>query len=332
MLHRKLVRSLAVKSVLLLGMLALPGLAPAWAQKGFPDRTVTLVVPSQPGGSIDFLARLLSEPLSKSMGVPVVVENKPGASGNIGNMQVARARPDGYTLLLAYNGFLVGNPHLYKTGTVDPVKELAPVSMVAQAPQIIVATNGLPANDIQTLIQYARQHPGKLNYASSGYGSVPHLAGELLRQRMGVDIAHIPYKGAGGAVVDLIAGQVDLYITSPAGVMQQIESGQIKALAVTGKERLAALPNVPTAAEAGLQDYEMGSWFAVYAPAGTAPAVVDRLNAEIRQALENPQIRQRALAGGMALEYSTPPQLAAFTAQQVDYWRDIVHTAGLKAQ
>lgn len=332
MLHRKLVCSLAVKSALLWGMLALPSLAPAWAQKGFPDRTVTLVVPSQPGGSIDFLARLLSEPLSKSMGVPVVVENKPGASGNIGNMQVARARPDGYTLLLAYNGFLVGNPHLYKTGTVDPVKELAPVSMVAQAPQIIVATNGLPANDIQALIQYAQQHPGKLNYASSGYGSVPHLAGELLRQRMGVDIAHIPYKGAGGAVVDLIAGQVDLYITSPAGVMQQIESGQIKALAVTGKERLAALPNVPTAAEAGLRDYEMGSWFALYAPAATAPAVVERLNAEVRQALENPQIRQRALAGGMALEYSKPQWLAEFTAQQVDYWRDIVRTAGLKAQ
>ena len=331
MLHRKLVCSLAVKSALLWGMLALPSLAPAWAQKGFPDRTVTLVVPSQPGGSIDFLARLLSEPLSKSMGVPVVVENKPGASGNIGNMQVARARPDGYTLLLAYNGFLVGNPHLYKTGTVDPVKELAPVSMVAQAPQIIVATNGLPANDIQALIQYAQQHPGKLNYASSGYGSVPHLAGELLRQQTGAKLVHIPYKGGGQAMADVVGGTLPLLYTAVAGAYPYVQRKQIKAIAVSTEARLASLPDVPTVSESGVPGFVSNSWIGILAPAGTPEDIVAKLQREINAVVHAPDIEERLAGLGITASGNTPQEFRSQIASDLARYAEVVKAANIRA-
>ncbi|SHH05588.1 Bug family tripartite tricarboxylate transporter substrate binding protein [Pollutimonas bauzanensis] len=304
----------------------------ARAADSFPSRSITLVVPSQPGGSIDFLARLLSEPLSKSLGVPVVIDNKAGASGNIGNALVARARPDGYTLLFAYNGFLVANPHLFKTAATDPVNDLTPISMVSRAPQVLVASKQVPANTVQELISYARQHPGELNYASSGNGSVPHLAGELFKKLAGVDIVHIPYKGAGGAVVDLISNQVNIYLTSPAGVMGQIKAGQIKALAVTGKNRLATIPDVPTAQEAGLENFELDSWFALYAPANTPEALRERLSVEVGKVLQDPEIQKRALAAGMALEHSSPQELGAYTKTQLVYWGEVIRDAGLTAQ
>lgn len=301
----------------------------ALAAAPYPSRPVMVIVASQPGGSIDYLARLLSEPLSKALGQPVLVENKPGASGNIGNQYVAAAPPDGYTLLLSYNGFHVGNPHLFKNAGWDPIKDFAPIGMVARSPQVFVVNAKLPVNSIKELIDYARAHPGKLDYASSGNGSVPHVAGELFKQITGTKIEHIPYKGAGGAVQDLAAGQVDMYITSAAGVMPQIKAGRIKALTVTGDTRLTSLPDVPTAKEAGLQGFELDSWFALYAPKGTPDPIVQRLHTELDKLLSDPALIKQAEGQGMTFEKMSSTDLAAYTRQQLDYWGKVIADAKL---
>ncbi|MGH6640363.1 MAG: Bug family tripartite tricarboxylate transporter substrate binding protein, partial [Polaromonas sp.] len=212
------------------------------AQGKFPQRPITLVVPTAPGGSTDFTARLVSDQLSRALGQPVIVDNKPGASGNIGNQLVARAKPDGYTLLVSYSGYHVGNPHLFKQAGWDPIKDFAPVAMMTRAPQVIAVSPKLPANNLRELIAYAKANPGKLNYASSGNGSIQHIAGELFKQLTGTFITHIPYRGSGPAVQDLMGGQVDIFITTPAGVVSQIQGGRLKGLAVTSKQRLSSLP------------------------------------------------------------------------------------------
>ena len=273
-------------------MLVLAGFAmTGLAQEGYPNRPITLIVPSAPGGTTDFTARLIAEPLSRVLGQPVVVENKGGASGNIGGQAVALARPDGYTLLVAYSGYQVGNPHLFKKAPWDPIKDFSPVAFLTRAPQVIVATPGLPVNDLKELTAYAKANPGKLNYASSGNGSIQHISAELLKQITGTRMAHIPYKGAGPAVQDLMAGQVDLFITTPASVVGQIKGDKLKALAVTSTTRLSALPNVATAGEQGIKNFNIDSWFALYAPAGTPPEVVKKLNAEINKILARPEVQ-----------------------------------------
>jgi len=303
-----------------------------FAQGKYPQRPITLVVPTAPGGSTDFTARLIADPLSKALGQPVVVDNKPGASGNIGNQFVARAKPDGYTLLVSYSGYHVGNPHLFKQAGWDPIKDFAPVAMMTRAPQVIAARPNLPAGNLKELIAYAKANPGKLNYASSGNGSIQHIAGELFKQLTGTFITHIPYKGSGPAVQDLMGGQVDLFITTPAGVVSQVQGGRLKALAVTSKQRLASLPNVPTAAESGLQGYELDSWFALYAPAGTPADIVQQLNAEIAKILQAPETRRKADESGTAVEAMTPTQLAAFTRKELDYWGTVIQKARITVE
>ena len=303
-----------------------------YAQGKFPQRPITLVVPTAPGGSTDFTARLIVEPLAKALGQPVVVDNKPGASGNIGNQFVARAKADGYTLLVSYSGYHVGNPHLFKQAGWDPIKDFAPVAMMTRAPQVIAARPDLPANNLKELIAYAKAHPGKLNYASSGNGSIQHIAGELFKQLTGTFITHIPYKGSGPAVQDLMGGQVDLFITTPAGVMSQVQGGRLKALAVTSKQRLASLPNVPTAAESGLPGYELDSWFALYAPAGTPPEIVQQLNAEIGKILQAQEVRRKADDSGTSVELMTPAQLASFTKKELDYWGTVIQKARISVE
>ncbi len=241
----------------------------AHAQGKFPDRAITIVVPSAPGGTTDFTARLIAEPLSRAIGQPVVVDNRAGAAGNIGNQWVAKAKPDGYTLLLAYSGYQVGNPHLFKKAGWDPIKDFTPVAMLTRAPQVVAARPNLPANNLRELVAYAKANPDKLNYASSGNGSIQHIAGELFKQMTGVSITHVPYKGAGPAVQDLLGGQVDLFFTTPASVVSHIKADKLKALAVTSNARLSSLPLVPTTRESDLKEFTLDSWFALYAPAGT---------------------------------------------------------------
>jgi len=320
------------RQLLAWGAAALAAHPSVFAQGKYPQRPITLVVPTAPGGSTDFTARLIAEPLSRALGQPVVVDNKPGASGNIGNQFVARSKADGYTLLLSYSGYHVGNPHLFKQAGWDPIKDFAPVAMMTRAPQVIAARPNLPANNLKELIAYAKANPGKLNYASSGNGSIQHIAGELFKQLTGTFITHIPYKGSGPAVQDLMGGQVDLFITTPAGVVSQVQGGKLKALGVTSKQRLASLPNVPTAAESGLAGYELDSWFALYAPAGTPPEIVQQLNTEVNRILSTPEVRKKADESGTAVETMTPAQFAAFTQKELAYWGKVIQQAKISAE
>jgi tripartite-type tricarboxylate transporter receptor subunit TctC len=299
----------------------------AHAQGKYPQRPITLVVPSAPGGTTDFTARLISEPLSRALGQPVVVDNKAGAAGNIGNQLVAKAKPDGHTLLVSYSGYHVGNPHLFKQAGWDPIKDFAPVAMVTRAPQIIVVKSGLPVNTLQEFISYAKANPGKLNYASSGNGSIQHIAAALFSQLTATNITHVPYKGAGPALQDLLGGTVDMFITTPASVQAQITAGKIKALAVTSQARLSSLPNVPTANEAGLKGFELDSWFAIYAPAGTPADVVQQLNTEIGKILKNPEIVKKASESGTSVDIMSPKQLVDYTAKELDYWGKVIQNA-----
>lgn len=303
-----------------------------FAQETYPNRPITLIVPSSAGGTTDFTARLIAEPLSRALGQPVVVDNKGGASGNIGGQAVAIAKPDGYTLLVSYSGYQVGNPHLFKKVPWDPIKDFAPIAFLTKAPQVIVATPGLPVNDLKELTAYAKANPGKLNYASSGNGSIQHIAAELLKQVTGTQMAHIPYKGAGPAVQDLMAGQVDLFITTPASVIGQIKGDKLKVLAVTSTTRLSVLPNVATAGEQGIKNFNIDSWFALYAPAGTPPEIVKKLNAEVNKILARPDIQKKAEESGTFVEQMTPAQLATFTKKEYDFWGKVIKGASITAE
>ncbi|MDD0840178.1 tripartite tricarboxylate transporter substrate binding protein [Curvibacter sp. HBC61] len=306
--------------------------APAGAQGKYPQRPITLVVPTAPGGTTDFTARLITEPLSRALGQSVIVDNKPGASGNIGNQLVARAKPDGYTLLVSYSGYHVGNPHLFKQAGWDPIKDFTPVAMMTRAPQVIAINPKLPVNNLTELIAYAKANPGKLNYASSGNGSIQHIAGELFKQLTGTFITHIPYRGSGPAVQDLMAGQVDLFITTPAGVVSQIQGGRLKGVGVTSQKRLTSLPDVPTTTEAGLRGFELDSWFALYAPANTPADVVQTLNTEINRILSSGEARKKAEDSGTDVEQMSPKQLADFTQSELKRWGQIIQTARITVE
>lgn len=306
--------------------------APVMAQNKYPDRPITIVVPSAPGGTTDFSARLIAEPLSRALGQSVVVDNKAGASGNIGNQFVARAKPDGYTLLLAYSGYQVGNPHLFKKAGWDPIKDFAPVAMLTRAPQLLVARNNLPANNLRELISYAKANPGKLNFASSGNGSIQHIAGELFAQITGTSLTHVPYKGAGPAVQDLLGAQVDLFFTTPASVVSHIKAEKLKGLMVTTSVRLPSLPQVPTAMEAGLKDFNLDSWFALYAPAGTPAEVIQLLNTEVNKILATVDIRKKAEDSGTTVDQMTPIQLGDYTRKEFDYWGRVIQSAKIAAE
>ncbi len=303
----------------------------ALAQGKFPERAITIVVPSAPGGSTDFTARLIAEPLSRALGQPVVVENKAGASGNIGNQQVAKAKPDGYTLLLAYSGYQVGNPHLFKKAGWDPIKDFAPVAMLTRAPQVVAARGNLPVNNLRELVAFAKANPDKLNYASSGNGSIQHIAGELFKQMTGTSLTHVPYKGAGPAVQDLLGGQVDLFFTTPASVVSHIKADKLKGLAVTSNSCLSSLPQVPTTRESDLKDFTLDSWFALYAPAGTPNEVVQQLNAEIVKILASPDVKKKAEDAGTMVEHMGPAQLGEYTRKELAYWGRVIQDAKISA-
>jgi len=303
----------------------------AQAQGKFPDRAITIVVPSAPGGTTDFTARLIAEPLSRAMGQPVVVDNRAGAAGNIGNQWVAKAKPDGYTLLLAYSGYQVGNPHLFKKAGWDPIKDFTPVAMLTRAPQVVAARPTLPANNLRELVAYAKANPDKLNYASSGNGSIQHIAGELFKQMTGAPITHVPYKGAGPAVQDLLGGQVDLFITTPASVVSHIKADKLKALAVTSNARLSSLPLVPTTRESDLKEFTLDSWFALYAPAGTPNEVVQQLNTEIAKILASSDVKKKAEDAGTLVDHMGPAQLGEFTRKELAYWGRVIQDAKITA-
>lgn len=304
--------------------------ATALAQ-GWPDRPITLVVPSAPGGSTDIAARLVGDALGKALGQPVIVDNKAGAAGNLGTEAVARAKPDGYTLLMQYSGYHVGNPALFQQIKWHPTRDFVPVALVMRAPHVVAVSAANPANTLQEFIALGRRNGKGWFYASSGNGSIQHIAGESFAQQTRVTMTHVPYKGAGPAVNDLLGAQVDVFVTTPPSVIGHVAAGKLKALAYTGRQRHPSLPNVPTSAEAGLPGYEIESWFAVFAPAGTPAPVVARLSAEIKTIVESAAYRKKVDEQGAFAAYMDPKALGSFVDRELETWARVIKTGNIKA-
>ena len=299
------------------------------AAQAFPDRPITLVVPNPPGGLVDTSARLLSEPLARVIGQPIIVDNKPGASGNTAYQYVAKAKPDGYTLLISYSGYHVGNPALFDKLAWDPIKDFSPVALLTVSTNVIAVHPSVPVNNLKEFIAYAKANPGKLNYASQGNGSVSHIGTEIFKQTTGVEMVHVPYKGSGPAIQDVLAGQVQVFISTPPSLMQHVQSGKLKGLAVTGKNRHPGMPNVPTTSEAGLPSFQLESWVALYAPAGTPAPVIAKLSDSVKQSLALPEVKERSDAAGVELRYLNPGQMDALLKKELPYWSKAIKAANI---
>jgi tripartite-type tricarboxylate transporter receptor subunit TctC len=322
----------AALPLLTLAALGTPGLAGrVVAQDLAPGRPVTLVVPTAAGGTTDFAARLLAEPLGQRLGRPVVVDNRAGANGAIGAQAVARARPDGHTLLVQYSGYHVGTPAVVRNLGWNPRTDLAPVALLMDAPQVLLAHPSVPAKTLAELIAYAKANPDKLNYASAGNGSMQHLGTELLKQRAGIELEHVPYKGTGPVMQDLLSGRVHLFLTTPPPAIPFIQNGQLRALALAARERHPALPDVPTAAEAGLPGFIAEAWFAVFAPARTPEPLIGRLATEISAITATPEFRTKAEEQGAVVRPMTPTELGARVERELAEWAEVVRTGNITA-
>ena len=291
----------------------------ALAQGNYPSKPITLVVPNPPGGLVDTSARIVGDTLSKVLGQTIVVDNRGGGSGNVAYGLVARAQPDGYTLLTSYSAYHVGNPWLMSK-LPWAQKDFTPVALVTVATNVITAHPSVPANNLQEFIAYLKKNPGKLSYASQGNGSVSHIGTEMFKAQTGTSMVHIPYKGSGDAIKDVLGGNVQVFMSTPPSVMQHVQTGKLKAFAVTGKTRHPGLPNVPTTAEAGLKGFELESWVAIFAPAGTPPDVVQKLTAGIQKALATPEAKARADAAGIEIRYLPPAQLGEMVTRETAFW------------
>ena len=302
----------------------------ACAQGSYPSKPITLVVPNPPGGLVDTSARLVADSLQKVLNQTVVVDNRGGGSGNVAYGMVARAPADGYTLLTSYSAYHVGNPSL--TPKLPwAQKDFAPVAMVTVATNVIAVHPSVPANTLAQFIAYLKQNPGKVSYASQGNGSLSHIGTEMFKAQTGTSMVHIPYRGSGPAIQDVLSGQVQVFMTTPPSVMQHVQAGKLKGFAVTGKTRHPGLPNVPTTAEAGLKGFELEAWVAIFAPAGTPPEVVNKLSASIKQALEQPEAKSRADAAGIELRYLPPAALDAVVKRETEFWAKTIKAAGITA-
>ena len=317
-----------IKAILAASTLAL--VASAASAQTWPARPVNIIVPSAPGGSTDLSARLVGEALARLLGQPVVIENRPGASGNLGTEAVARAKPDGHTLLMQYSGYHVGNPALFPQVKWSPTRDFAPVAMVMRAPHVVAVGPTVKGASLKDVIETARRSGKGLFYASSGNGSIQHIAGEQFAQLTRIPMTHVPYKGAGPAVTDLLGGQVEIFVTTPPSVIGHVNAGKLRALAYTARQRHPSMPAVPTSAEAGLPGYEVESWFAVFAPAGTPAAVVNRLSADIRTIVEGEAYRKKMDEQGAFASYMDPPTLASFVDAELALWSGIIRNAGIK--
>ncbi|MEC3764706.1 MULTISPECIES: Bug family tripartite tricarboxylate transporter substrate binding protein [Cupriavidus] len=306
-------------------MLAAPAHADTW-----PSKPVTVIVPFPAGGGTDAFARPLTAQLSKQLGKQFVIDNRGGAGGTVGASLASKAAPDGYTVFIGGAHHAIA-PSFYKKLDYDIEKDFIPVTVIAQPPQVVVVNpNRVKANTLQELIAYARANPGKLNYGSAGNGSSHHLAGELFKIQTKTFITHIPYKGAGPALSDLIAGQVDLMFDGLGSSAQHIRAGRIKALAVASNKRSPAFPNVPTAAEAGVPNYEVSTWYAMWVPKGTPKDIVDRLYAETEKALNTPELKQVWLNNGSETPAFTPEQFGQFQHAEIRRWAQVVQQSGAK--
>jgi tripartite-type tricarboxylate transporter receptor subunit TctC len=300
------------------------------AQQAYPSRAVTLIVASAPGGTTDFTARLLADPLSRALKQNVVVDNRPGGSGNIGSQLAARARPDGHTLLVQYSGYHATNPWLFRNIGWSPEKDFAGVGQAIVAPHLFVAHPSLPVKNLADLAKLAQARGDNLPYASSGLGSIQHIGTEMFLQKIKARMLHVPYKGAGPAVVDLLSGQVAVFNTTPPSVIGHVRAGKLRALAYLAGERHPTMKDIPTSAESGMPGYEVESWFALFTPTGTPPAVIERLGSELSRVVESPEIRRKAEEQGAFARFMAPAALDAYVLREIETWGKVIKTAGIK--
>ena len=314
-------------------LLALFCLAASLAQaQDYPTRAIRLIVPFSPGGVADTSARVVADRLGARLGQQVLVENRAGASGNIGTQMVAQSAPDGHTLVLGFDGTMVINPWVFPSIPFDSVKDFAPVTKLGDATLIMVAHPSVPAKDMRELIALAKAKPGSLSFGTSGTGGTPHLAGELLNQRAGIALTHIPYKGGGQAVGDVVGGQIPLVYTASASAQQYVKSGRLKALGVSGAKRSSSLPDVPTFIESGLDGFVVDSWVGIFAPAKTPRAIIDRLQRELAAILALPEVRERYAVLGIEPVGNTPEQFGEQVRADLAKWEKVVKQANIKTE
>ena len=313
----------------LAGTFFLAAASTAFAQ-GYPAKPIRIIVPFAPGGATDILARAIGQKMTEGLGQPVIVDNRPGAGGNIGSDVVAKAQPDGYTLLMGGVGPNAINATLYPKLPYDAANDFAAVAHVANVTNLLVVHPSVPAKSVKELIAIAKARPGKLTHASSSPGSAGHLAGEMMKIMAGIDMVTVNYKGSAPALVDLISGQVDLMFDNMPPSLPHIKSGKLKALAVSGGERTSVFPDLPTIAESGLPGFDAGSWFGILAPAGTPPAIVNRLNAVIVKSLTSPELRERLSSQGAAPVGGTPEQFGRHIRAEIAKWAKVIKAANVK--
>ena len=313
--------------------LAVPLVGPAAAADPYPSRPVRLVVPFPAGGTTDIFARVSGDKLSRALGQQFVIDNRGGAGGNIGSDAVAKADPDGYTILMGTVGTHAINASLYTRMPFDPLKDFAPVAFAAAVPNVLVVNpKNVKAKAIQEFIAEAKAASKKLSFGSSGNGTSIHLSGEMFKQMTGVEMVHVPYRGSAPAITDLVAGQIDLMFDNLPSSIEQIRAGNLRAIAVTSATRSPALPDVPTIAESGLPGFDAGSWFALFAPAKTPRDIIDKLNAEMRKGLDDPEVRERFIAVGGEARPMSPEELGAFVKAEFEKWAKVVKTSGAKVE
>ncbi len=327
------------RRLVLAGLLALSAAAgpvaaqsAAGAADGFPNRPIRLIVPFATAGVTDTSGRVIAEALGKRLGQQVVVDNRPGASGNIGTSAVATAAPDGYTLLLAFDGTMVINPHVFARVPFDTLKDFSPIGRIGDAVLILVAHPGVKASTLQEVIALSKATAGGLSYGTSGIGGTPHIAGELLNQRTGAQLQHVPYKGGGQAISDAIGGSIPLVYTAVAGAQAHVKGGRLKAIAVSSASRSSSLPDVPTFIEAGVPDFVSSSWVGILAPARTPTAIVRRLNTELNAVLSDPAIRERLAVLGIDPSPGTPEQFLEDMRRDLAKYGPVVKAAGIKVE
>jgi len=309
---------------------AAPGAIPAAGAQAFPSKPVKLVVPFPPGGSLDNVGRLLAQKLSEEWGQQVVVENKPGAGGNIGADAVAKSPADGYTVVMGALSTHAVNPNLYRTMPYDAARDFAPISNVAITPNVLIVSSKSPVHTLKDLIAYAKANPGKTNFGSGSNGSAGHLAGELFKLESGTDVMHIPYKGGAPALQALLAGDTQFMFDNLANAMAQVKGGTVRPIAVTTAQRSRLAPDLPTMAEAGMPGFDISTWFGLLAPAGTPPEVIAKWNAAVVKALNSPDVREKMLAQGAEPSPTTPAEFAAFIAKEREKYARIVKASGAK--
>ena len=317
---------------LLLGLACAAIAVPSLAQSGFPSHPVTLTVGFAPGGGTDTAGRIVAKKLTENIGQAVVVENRAGAGGNIAAQHIATAPPDGYTIHLTSVGPMTVAPHMVKDLGYDPKRDIAPITMGVVFPNVIVVHPGIAAKTLAEFVALAKQKPGELNYASSGVGGAGHLSGELFKQRAGIDMVHVPYKGGGPAMTDLLGGRVAMYPGVPSTVLPHVEAGKLRALATTGAKRTALMPNVPTVAESGYPGFEAVNWYAFVAPGKTPKAIVDYWHRELLKVLNDPAIREELARHGLEPQPGTPEELVRYIDTETEKWGKVVRQANIKAE